>query len=287
MRPPAPDPLPAEFAEVFDAVRPRLGVFDGAILYYATTGSTNDVVAALAAEGAAEGLVVVADAQTAGRGRRGRTWFSPPQGGLYVSVLLRPGRGATDPARATALLTLTAGVAIAEGVHQATGLAPDIKWPNDLLVGRRKLAGILAEGLAGPPGAAVRDGASGAPGADAMAVVLGFGLNVSPAAYPPDLAARVTSLESELGRPVDRAAVCAEALAALARRYASLRAGEFDAILDDWRRRAPGSRGARVRWDDAAGPQAGITAGIDAAGALLVQSGDGLRRLTAGEVLWD
>ena len=104
--------------------------------------------------------------------------------------------------------------------------------------------------------------------------MLGFGINVRQAAYPPELTARVTSLETELGRVVDRAALCAEALAALAQRYDDLMAGRFDAILDEWRRRAPGSRGARVRWDTASGPATGITAGIDESGALLVQTGD-------------
>ena len=83
--------------------------------------------------------------QTAGRGRRGHTWFSPPGSGLYVSVVLMPARARVDPMRATTLLTLAAGVALAEAVEAATGLRVDIKWPNDLLVGRRKLAGILAE----------------------------------------------------------------------------------------------------------------------------------------------
>ena len=106
------------------------------------------MAAALAEHDAAEGTVVIADAQTAGRGRRGRTWFSPPGSGLYVSIVLMPGRAKVAPQRATALLTLTAGVALAEAVAAATGLPPDIKWPNDLLVGRRKLAGILAEATA-------------------------------------------------------------------------------------------------------------------------------------------
>ena len=163
----------------------------------------------------------------------------------------------------------------------ATGLPPDIKWPNDLLVGRRKLAGILAEATATSRGS----GAAAEP--DRLRVVLGFGINVRQAAYPPELAARVTSLETELGRVVDRAALCAEALAALARRYEDLMAGRFDAILDEWRRRAPGSRGARVRWDTASGAATGITAGIDESGALLVQTGDTVERLVAGEVLWD
>jgi BirA family biotin operon repressor/biotin-[acetyl-CoA-carboxylase] ligase len=192
-----------------------------------------------------------------------------------------PGRAAVAPQRATALLTLTAGVALAEAVTALTGLPPAIKWPNDLLVGRRKLAGILAEATATPCGSGV------AAEHDRLRVVLGFGINVRQAAYPPELAARVTSLETELGRIIDRAALCAESLAALARRYEDLMTGRFDAILDEWRRRAPGSRGARVHWETGSGAATGITAGIDESGALLVQTGDTVERLVAGEVLWD
>lgn len=271
------DPLPAEFAEAFALVEGRLGRLASRPLYFETTASTNDVVAALAADGAPEGVVVIADAQTAGRGRRGRSWFSPRGAGLYVSVLLEPGRDSADPRKATTLLTLAAGVALAEGTQAATGLAPDIKWPNDLLVGSRKLAGILAEGLTPPEGRSRAD----------LQVVLGFGINVRPTAYPPELSRRATSLEAELGRSIERASVCAHALAALARRYDDLVGGRFDAILDDWRRRAPGSRGARVRWQDAGGTRTGVTAGIDEAGALLVQTADTLQRLTAGEVEWE
>jgi BirA family biotin operon repressor/biotin-[acetyl-CoA-carboxylase] ligase len=251
------------------------------VVFFSTVGSTNDIAAALAEHDAAEGTVVIADAQTAGRGRRGRTWFSPPGSGLYVSIVLMPGRAAVAPLRATALLTLTAGLALAEAVAAATGLAPDIKWPNDLLVRRRKLAGILAEATA----TSRASSADAAP--ERLRVVLGFGINVRQSAYPPALTAHVTSLESELGRVVDRAALCAESLAALARRYDDLMAGRFDAILDEWRRRAPGSRGARVHWDTATGSANGITAGIDESGALLVQTGDTVERLVAGEVRWD
>jgi BirA family biotin operon repressor/biotin-[acetyl-CoA-carboxylase] ligase len=276
-----PDPLPLEFDEAFAAARDRFGRFASQVLFFSSIGSTNDVASALAEHDAAEGTVVIADAQTAGRGRRGRTWFSPPGSGLYVSIILMPGRATVAPQRATALLTLTAGLALAEAVAAVTGLPPDIKWPNDLLVGRRKLAGILAEATATPRG----PGADGEP--ERLRVVLGFGINVRQAAYPPELTARVTSLETELGRVVDRAALCAESLAALARRYDDLMTGRFDVILDEWRRRAPGSRGARVRWETTSGSATGITAGIDDSGALLVQTGDTVERLVAGEVLWD
>jgi BirA family biotin operon repressor/biotin-[acetyl-CoA-carboxylase] ligase len=216
--------------------------------------------------------VVIAGEQTAGRGRRGHAWFSPPGSGLYVSVVLAPARARVDPARATTLLTLAAGVALAEAIEAATALRVAIKWPNDLVVSRRKLAGILAEGV------------PSAGGVDA--IILGYGINVAPAVYPPELGDRATSLESELGRTVDRAALCAETLLSLARRYADLLDGRFDAILDAWRTRAPGSRGARVVWQAASGPQAGLTAGIDERGALLVRVGDRIERIVAGEISW-
>jgi BirA family transcriptional regulator, biotin operon repressor / biotin---[acetyl-CoA-carboxylase] ligase len=234
--------------------------------YFPIIGSTNDVAADLAAAGDEEGTVVFAGAQSAGRGRRGRSWFSPPGAGLYVSTILMPAR-ARDAGRARMLTTLAAGVAIAEGIAAATGLRAALKWPNDLFVARRKLAGILAEGVAD-------------------AVVLGYGINVGPAAYPRDLADRVTSLESELGRPVDRPRVFAETLAALAVRYDDLLAGRFDAILDAWRARAPACQGARVSWTSSGGPQTGTTAGIDDQGALLVRIGDRIERVVAGEVIW-
>src|ERR1700716_521081 len=146
-----PDPLPAEFADAFAAARGRFGCLGAPVVFFSTIGSTNDAASALAERGAAEGTVVIADAQTAGRGRRGRTWFSPPGSGLYVSVVLTPARARTDGDRATTLITLAAGVALAEGVEAATGLRVDLKWPNDLYVTRRKLAGILAEGVAAGP----------------------------------------------------------------------------------------------------------------------------------------
>jgi BirA family transcriptional regulator, biotin operon repressor / biotin---[acetyl-CoA-carboxylase] ligase len=258
--------LPLEFDDAFERARTRLAPLARRVLYFTTTESTNDVAASLAAEPESFGTVVMADAQTAGRGRRGHTWFSPAGSGLYVSVILAPSRAA-DPDRATTLLTLAAGVAIAEGVERATGLTPAIKWPNDLLVSGRKLAGILAEAFGG-------------------AVVLGYGVNLGPAAYPRELRDRATCLETELGRPIDRAAVAVETLAALASRYDDLVSGRFDAILDAWRRRAPTHRGAQVVWDTPAGPQSGVTDGIDDTGALLVRVADRVERIVAGEVRW-
>jgi BirA family biotin operon repressor/biotin-[acetyl-CoA-carboxylase] ligase len=281
---------PDDLVAALDRVRPRLGRLASTILFFDTIGSTNDEAAARSAKAfalrapedascsvkasaeRAEGLVVVADQQTAGRGRRGHTWFSPPGSGLYVSVVLAPAMATTDPARATTLLTLAAGVALAEGIEQASGLRIDLKWPNDLQVSRRKLGGILAE--------------SSGSGDRGDTVVVGYGINVRPTAFPPELRERATSLESELGRAIDRHHVLAETLAALSRRYEDLLGGRFDAILDAWRRLAPGASGARVTWTTNAGVSSGVTAGIDDRGALRVRTGDRMERIASGEVTW-
>jgi BirA family transcriptional regulator, biotin operon repressor / biotin---[acetyl-CoA-carboxylase] ligase len=259
-----------------DRARPRLGAIASTVVLFDEIGSTNDEAAercgsAGATPGHAEGLVVVADMQTAGRGRRGHTWFSPAGAGLYASVVLQPSRARVDPLRATTLLTLMAGVALAEGIREATGLQVDLKWPNDLQVSRRKLGGILAE--------ASHNGVDDA-------VIVGYGINVLATAFPPELRDRASSLESELGRAVDRYHVLVETLAALARRYADLLDGRFDVILDAWRSLAPGASGARVTWTTLEGMRAGITAGIDDRGALLVQTGDRLERIVSGELAW-
>lgn len=237
-----------------------------------STASTNDVAARLAEAGAEEGTIVVADMQTAGRGRHGRVWFSPPGAGLYVSVIVRPGTGLSDNENPAALLTLASGVAIAEAVRAVTGLPAEIKWPNDVLIGGRKLAGVLAE-------AAVQAGVL-------LFIVVGFGVNLQQAAYPPALASHATSIEAETMRPADRAVMLAEILAALGERYADLRAGRFDAILSAWRRLASSLPGAHVEWDSPAGIVRGRAQDIDRHGALLVRVGAKVERVIAGEVRW-
>ena len=268
-----PEALPGEFSQPLARARSRLGRLAGPIHFFSTIGSTSDVAAALAAHRECEGTIVVAEAQTGGRGRRGRLWFSPPGAGLYTSVVLMPARSARADQRVTSLLTLAAGVALADAIERAAGLRVDIKWPNDLLSRDRKLAGILAEG-----------GSSSASRIET--VILGYGINVRPASYPPELTGKVTSLEAESGRAVDRGVLFAETLAALAERYEDLLAARFDAILDDWRLRAPGSRGASVSWEAHGGRHSGVTAGVDQDGALLVQTEAGMERIVAGEVTW-
>ena len=273
-----PAPLPPDLADPLAIPRPAawLAPLAGRVRYYPVVGSTNDVALRLAAEGAPDGTVVLADRQTAGRGRMGREWFSPPGAGLYMSILLRSSGGVAGdwPRR----LTLGAGVALAEALLAATGLPVAIKWPNDLVItpgggvrGARKLAGILAEGQ----GAGELD-----------VVVLGCGINVGLAAYPAEIESRATSLEAELGRPVDRGLVLAVSLESLAREITRLRAGDVVPMLQRWRELAVGATGARVAWTEGGGPRTGVTAGIDSDGALIVRQ-DGLtRRLLAGEVRW-
>jgi BirA family transcriptional regulator, biotin operon repressor / biotin---[acetyl-CoA-carboxylase] ligase len=233
--------------------------------------STMEIAAGEASAGAAEGRTIVADEQTDGRGRRGRTWASPAGAGLYCSVILRPPH-AVAAAGLLPLLTLAAGVGVREGLRVATGLAADLKWPNDLLVGRRKIAGILAEGL----GLGMED----------PAVIVGVGINLMTAVYPPGLEAVVTSVEAELGRGVDRALVVQEVLAGLGAAYRDLCEGRVDDILRRWREAAPWAVGSPVEWDTPAGVQIGETAGLDRDGALLVRSTSGVERLIAGEVRW-
>jgi BirA family transcriptional regulator, biotin operon repressor / biotin---[acetyl-CoA-carboxylase] ligase len=243
----------------------RLGT---ALVVEDTVSSTNDLAASRAAAGAVEGLVVVASAQSAGRGRQGRTWSSPPGAGLYASIVLRP------PTEAVGLLTLAGGVAIAEGIRACTGLAVDLKWPNDVLApgGRRKLAGILVEGTAS--------------GGRLEHVVFGYGINVRPAAYPPDVRHRAASLEEELGRAVDPALLLAFTLEALDRRYDELLDGQAAAMLARWQELAPGASGAPIEWREQDTVRRGVTAGIAADGALLARTPAGLDRIVAGDVTW-
>jgi BirA family transcriptional regulator, biotin operon repressor / biotin---[acetyl-CoA-carboxylase] ligase len=232
------------------------------VRWHASLPSTMDVASSLAHDGAHHGTVIVAEEQTAGRGRRGATWQSPPGAGLYFSFLSRPAG-----APGLSLITLAAGVAVREGVMAATGLCADLKWPNDLIVGRRKLAGILAEGLA--------------IGSPEQAVIIGVGINLQPAAYSPDVSARATSIEGELGTSVDRDRVLCAVLISLWDRLALLQQSPGD-ILQAWRAASPNANGTRVQWDN----HSGVTAGVDESGALLVNTTDGVERIIAGTLQW-
>jgi len=258
--------LPDDLATALAMGGDRPGIFSRQVLWYSEVSSTNDVAATLADRGEPEGTVVIADAQSAGRGRHGRTWASPPGAGLYMSIVMRPAP------HAVTLLTIAAGVAFADGIQAATGLHPHLKWPNDVYVGGRKLAGILAEAGTSTDGG--------------CHVVLGCGVNLMPAAYPSDVAARATSIESELGRPIDRGLLLVECLAALDLRYRELQSRASAAVIARWRDRAVSMFGRRVEWDVAGVTRHGVAEDIDETGALLVRDGAARARVISGEVRW-
>jgi BirA family biotin operon repressor/biotin-[acetyl-CoA-carboxylase] ligase len=269
--------LPLDVQLALERVNLRLGSLGRRIHWLATTGSTNEDAARLAESGAGEGTTIVAEAQTAGRGRYGRSWFSPPGAGLYMSVILKPAAapGPVSDVRGSdgvSLLTLATGVAVAEAIHASTGLPAEIKWPNDILVGRRKLAGILTE-------AASEAGML-------RFIIVGLGINLRIAAYPIELASQVTSIEAETSRPVDRGLIFAETLAAVSERYADLLGGRFDVILSAWRRLARPLGSCVVEWDTPGGTVRGRAEDIDEHGALLVRVGGKVHRIMGGEVRW-
>ena len=264
--------LPDDFTSALAATAARRGVFGARLFYAAEVGSTNDLAAAAAERGAPEGTTFVAGAQTSGRGRLGRSWFSPPGSGLYCSIVVR--RAAVAP-----WITLAAGVAVADGIRAATGLPLQIKWPNDVVAvdgagfkARRKIAGLLAEASSGPRGI--------------QHIIVGIGINLSPAAFPPELAGRAGSIEGELGRPVDAGPVLAAVLAALNATLIELETSGPAALRSRWLSLAPSAEGAPIEWDGPSGPMAGMTAGLDHDGALLARTPEGVARIISGEVRW-
>ncbi|MCA1846408.1 MAG: biotin--[acetyl-CoA-carboxylase] ligase [Actinobacteria bacterium] len=196
--------------------------------------STNTALVEEARAGAPEGLVLVADHQTAGRGRLGRTWSAEPGTALLVSVLLRP----PLPVDEVPLVLMAAGLAACDGVEAAAGFRPQLKWPNDLVVDDRKLAGLLTE----------------ATGGSAPGVVLGLGINVSTRAYPPELSREATSCEEIASKPIDRTEVLIAFLAALESRYSTaLAPGGRETTLTAYRSDSA-TLGRRVRVELTSGP---------------------------------
>ena len=232
---------------------------------YDTTDSTMDVAHRLAAAGEPEGSVVVAEAQGKGRGRMGRNWVSPKGKGIYLSVILRPDLQLTEISK----ITLVAAVAAARAVESGAGLKPEIKWPNDLLIGGKKIAGILTE--------------LNAELNRVNYVVIGLGLNVN---TPADrLPAQGTSLAHELGERVDRLQLARGLLAHLDKTYAQFLESGMEPILESWRGFA-GFLGRRIRVALDGRMLDGQAIDVDPSGALLVRTDTGLvESVSAGEVL--
>ena len=238
------------------------------IVHYFRTESTNAVALKLAAEGAEHGTVVVAEEQTAGRGRLGRAWYSEKSSGIYVSIILRP---PLSPAAAP-VLTLMAGLAAQKAVSSTTGLTVDIRWPNDLLVNGKKVCGILTEMSAE---------------VDRLhAVVLGIGINVNHSVMPAELEEIATSLRMEAHRGISRVQVLATLLRELDRYYQLLLKNGTRAITERWEAASTFAHGKRVRVVTAAGDALATTTGVDPSGALRIQYDDGRQEsLMAGEVV--
>jgi BirA family biotin operon repressor/biotin-[acetyl-CoA-carboxylase] ligase len=225
--------------------------------------STQPIAFKLAGDGAPDRTVVIADSQAAGRGRRGRVWKDEPGASLLVSILLRP---RLSPERLPTL-SLTAAVAVAEAVTQTAGLAAKLKWPNDVLVDGRKLAGILLETRLEPGGAAI--------------VALGIGVNLAQRAFPLELAERATSVRLASGREVDRDTLLGALLERLDHWRGRLETEGFEPVRARWRELAD-TLGRPVSVD---GVQ-GTAVDLDADGALVVADADGRhKRVVAGDVV--
>jgi BirA family biotin operon repressor/biotin-[acetyl-CoA-carboxylase] ligase len=237
------------------------------IEHLSALASTSDHLKQRARAGAAAWTVVLADTQTAGRGRQGRRWASPA-GNLYLSVLLRP---EPPPAR-WSVLPLAAGVAVAEALA-AEGLDARLKWPNDVLVRGRKIGGILAEA------------ASGADGLEHVVVGIGVNVALRPPDLPPDIAETVTCAAEELSRAVDRTRVAAAVLARLAVWYHALAREGPTVVQAAWRERAVDWWGRAVEARSGDRLLRGIARDLDVDGALVLELADGTRaRLHSGEV---
>jgi BirA family biotin operon repressor/biotin-[acetyl-CoA-carboxylase] ligase len=236
------------------------------VLRFDSLPSTNTELARLASEGADEGLSILADEQTAGRGRLQRAWSSPKGAGLYFSLLLRP-KISQDR---WPLITFMAALAVGDALREAAGVETDIKWPNDLLSGERKICGILAEAIDTPNG---------------RAVVLGIGINLTQAAFPSELANVATSVSEATGRPPEREAILAALLAALSRWYSLLNepAGR-EKIIATWSSRSSYASGRLVSVSNGDELWQGTTSGLEQDGALRLRTESGeVRLVRAGD----
>src|SRR5450631_3439305 len=232
------------------------------------TTSTNDVIEKLARDGVKEGVVVFAESQTKGRGRLGRKWISPAHKGLWFSILLRPDLRPQE----TTQLTVASAIALRRAVKSVTGLSPEIKWPNDLLIGGKKVAGILTELSAEVD--RVRH------------IILGIGVDVNQdaAEFPVELRKTATSLKIETGETISRAELAVAILRELDLDYARICGGKFSAVADEWESGCA-TIGKNVTVHIGDRQIRGRAESLDDDGALLVRTEHGrLERIIGGDV---
>ncbi|HEX8709829.1 MAG TPA: biotin--[acetyl-CoA-carboxylase] ligase [Pyrinomonadaceae bacterium] len=242
--------------------------FRPVILRFDALASTNTEAARQAMSGAPEGLCVVAREQTRGRGRHDRVWVSPPDAGLYFSIVLRP---APLALRAWPLITLMAALAVSDALLEAHGLRTDIKWPNDIIARERKLCGILAETVETQTG---------------RAVVLGIGINLNDGAFPPELKAVATSVAALTGSKPETERLLQSLTRAVQRRYTALcgAGGEAETVRE-WCLRSSYAAGRRVRAALDGESIEGWTRGLEPDGALRVETDAGeIRIIRAGDI---
>lgn len=254
-----------------DDLHSRLGktrVIGRDIQVFQETTSTNDVVDKLARDQVKEGAVVFAETQTRGRGRLGRRWISPPGKGLWFSVLLRPNL----PPESATQLTIAAATALARAIRSQTELRPEIKWPNDILIRGRKVAGVLTELSAE---------------LDRIRyVILGIGVDVNQGAdeFPTELRSIATSLRIERGQALDRPALAAAVLHDLDHDYHRVLRGEFEAVASEWEDHCT-TLGQDVCIQVGHRQLRGRAESLDGTGALLLRTHHGhLERVTGGDV---
>jgi BirA family biotin operon repressor/biotin-[acetyl-CoA-carboxylase] ligase len=239
--------------------------FAAQLHHFSSVGSTNTLLLEAAANGAPEGTVYVADEQTAGRGRSDHAWHSAADVGLYFSVLVKP----LLPLREVLLLSLATGLAAWQAVSETAALDLDLRWPNDLLIGGRKLGGILVETASEPGDQALLRYA-----------VIGIGINLHQRAFPPELAALATSLDLQSnGTSTDRTTLAIALLRALDLELTHLESASGDPapLRSRFAEHSTWVRGKRVHVPEQQG-YTGTTAGLDSRGFLLVDADDGSRR---------
>ncbi len=240
-------------------------MFAGRIHHYFRVGSTNAEAMDAASAGAPEGSVFLAEEQIAGRGRGGHAWSSAKSQGIYCSVILRPELAPAD----VLALSLAAGLAVVEAIDQTTGLKPDLRWPNDVLIDGKKVCGILTEMNAEPT--------------RVRYLVLGIGINVNQASFPASLP-EATSLRVAAGRPFSRVELTRALLQSLDRQYRGFRATSGAAeVIRLFEKHSSSARGRHVRVEEDGGYE-GVTAGLDGRGFLQVRTEGGMRTVLSGGV---
>lgn len=243
----------------------RTASFGKKVFSFETIDSTNSCARALASCFAEEGTVVIADFQSAGRGRLGRTWLGEPGENLTFSLVLRP----QITPDAMNLLSMVVAVGIARGIQEHTGVKVLCKWPNDVLCGGRKLAGILLEGVLGSD--------------RVESVIAGIGLNVNQRTFPAELSSKATSLALETGSVHERADLFRALLKSLEEEYTEQAAAGFQHVVDRWLEYAP-LIGKRIAVATNGAVIEGIVRGISSGGGLIVSSPNGEQTFLAGDV---